>query len=229
MGRRALQEGEGGEGMICDKELTFPLWEESDNDSCVVDYCLRIMDAARKESCGMYVLCREGTSQAYEIIKDISQGCGKSDDIELLYELLEQIIKHEKCKVANSASTKCLELLSTYEDEWIKHIRRKICTNMVCKEMYTLYIDPNLCDGCGLCINSCAFNAILGGEQMIHVIDIELCNKALECMKICPKQAIKKAGNIKPRIPKEPVPVGSFKGSSDEPDGHVTRRRRRRK
>lgn len=214
--------------MICDKKLEFPKWDESDLNSCVVDYCVHIMDTARKESCGKSVLCREGTWQAYEIIKDIAKGSGRSDDIELLQELLEQIKRHESCEMAAYAASICLELIVSHEDEWSKHIRRKICSNMICKGMYTLYIDPQLCDGCGLCLNSCPSNAIAGGEQMIHVIDTELCNKTLACVHVCPKGAIKKAGAVKPRIPKEPFPVGNAGESSDEQIGKTTRRRRRK-
>ena len=214
--------------MICDKSLEFPKFDESDLNSCVVDYCINIMDIARKESCGKSVLCREGTWQAYEIIKDIAKGNGRSDDIELLQELLQQIKRHESCGMAKEAASICLELIIAHEDEWSKHICRKICSSMICKGMYTLYIDPQICDGCGLCLKICPSNAIAGGEQMIHVIDTELCNKTLACRHVCPKEAIKKAGAVKPRISKEPIPVGSAGESSDEQNDQTTRRRRRK-
>ncbi len=121
--------------MICDKGFEFPQWDETDTNSCVVDYCANIMDNARKESCGRSVLCREGTWQAYEIIKGIADGDGRSDDIELLKELLEHIKKYENCDMSRDAADLCLNLVEKYEDEWGKHLRRKICSNMICKGM----------------------------------------------------------------------------------------------
>lgn len=121
--------------MICDKNLEFQQWDETDTGLCVVDYCAHLMDKARKESCGKSVLCREGTWQAYEIIKGIASGDGRSDDIELLKELLQQIKKHEDCNMARDAAFICIDLVEKYEDEWIKHLRRKICSNNVCKGM----------------------------------------------------------------------------------------------
>lgn len=121
--------------MICDKNIEFPQWDETDNSSCVVYYCVKLMDKARIESCGKSVLCREGTWQAYEIIRGIAGGDGRSDDIELLKELLEHIKKYENCNMSRDAATISLNLIEKYEDEWNKHLKRKICSNNVCKGM----------------------------------------------------------------------------------------------
>lgn len=213
--------------MICDKTIDFPDWDSSDKNSCVVDYCTKLMDSVRKESCGKTVFCREGTWQIYEIMKDISEGNGRSGDIELLKELLEQTVNNADCEMTRKASNTCIELLQSHEDEWEKHQKRKICSNLVCKGMYTLYIDPMLCDGCGKCMFSCISKAIRGGENMIHVIDTQLCSKSLQCINVCPKNAIKKAGAIKPNLPNEPIPVGSIEEKSEDQSGTTMRRRRR--
>lgn len=215
--------------MDCEKKsVVFEKWKDLDHNRCVVDFCLKMMDACRKESCGKDVLCREGTWQVYEIIKDITEGNPQSNDYELLMDLLEQIKDNASCEMSRTAASTCMELMIKYEDEWDKHIRRKRCTNLVCKGSYTLYIDPQICDGCGICLEKCPQGAIVGGPQMIHVIDTKKCNKSLICMEICPKDAIKKAGTILPKLPKEPVPVGSFNKEPDEKGG-MRRRRRRRK
>lgn len=213
--------------MICEtKGNIFEQWNEADSQACVVDYCMRVMDKARQESCGKCVLCREGTWQVYEIIKDIAQGNAQRDDYELLLDLTEQISANGSCEMSRTAAATCLNLMKSQEDEWDKHIRMKRCQPMVCRGMYTLYVDPQLCDGCGKCVAGCPQGAIAGGEGMIHVIDTARCNKSMACMAICPKGAIKKAGAVKPKLPTEPVPVGSFGGAGDEEEG--SRRRRRR-
>ena len=213
--------------MICDKTLDFPYWDSLEKNSCVVDYCTKIIDSARKESCGKTVFCREGTWQIYEIMKEISEGKGRSGDIELLKEILEQTRKSADCEMTKKASNICIELLESHEEEWERHQKRKVCSNLVCKGMYTLYIDPMLCDGCGKCVESCISKAIIGGKNMIHVIDTQLCSKSLQCIHVCPKNAIKKAGAIKPKLPTEPVPVGSIEEKSEDQSQTTMRRRRR--
>lgn len=199
-----------------------------DGSACAVDFSKALMDFARRESCGKCVLCREGTWQAYEIIKDITEGKAEGDDFELLTELLEQISGNAGCEMSIEAASVCLGLLRNYQDEWDQHIRRKRCTNLICKASFTVYIAPERCDGCGKCTETCRSEAISGGENLIHVIQTEKCSKCMLCADICPKGAIKKAGAVKPKVPAEPVPVGSFgeAGSSNE-EGTGMRRRRR--
>ncbi|AYO29396.1 4Fe-4S dicluster domain-containing protein [Biomaibacter acetigenes] len=207
----------------------LPKWQESDANACVVDYCKNLMDTARKESCGKCVLCREGTWQVYEIIKDITEGNGQSEDFELLLEILEQMDKNAKCEMSRTAASICIDLMKAHEEEWDKHIRRKRCSNLVCKGTYTVYVDPQLCDGCGKCLESCPHGAIAGKAGMIHVINPNMCSKSMICMSVCPKGAIKKAGAVKPKLPSEPVPVGSFDQPSAGQEGETMMRRRRRR
>lgn len=215
--------------MTCEANSTvFPKWNASDSNACVVNYCMNIMDIARKESCGKCVLCREGTWQVHKILKDITEGNSKSEDFELLLDILEQINKCASCEMSRTAALICINLMKEYEEEWDKHIRRKRCSNMICKCSYTLYVDPQLCDGCGKCLESCSQGAIAGGADMIHVIDTNVCNKCMICVSVCPKGAIKKAGTIKPMLPNEPVQVGSFNQTPQGQEDGITRRRRRR-
>jgi NADH-quinone oxidoreductase subunit F len=196
--------------------------------ACVVDYCKELMDTARRESCGKCVLCREGTWQVYEIMKEITEGKAKNDDLELLAELLEEIERNGGCEMSEKAASLCLGLLRNYQEEWDQHIRRNRCSNLICKASFTVYILHDLCDGCGHCFTACPEEAVLGGTNLIHVINGEKCSKCMLCSDVCPKGAVKKAGAIKPKVPAEPVPVGSFgKVGGGSEDGTVMRRRRR--
>lgn len=206
----------------------LPEAPQSDESFCAVDFGRRLMDAARRESCGKCVLCREGTWQAYEILHDITEGKGQNDDVELLFELLEQIGSSGGCEMSVKAASLCLGLLRNYQEDWNLHIRRKRCTNLICKASYTVYIAPELCDGCGKCTEVCPDNAILGGENLIHVIQGERCSKCMLCVGVCPKGAVKKAGAVKPKVPTEPIPVGSFGGASGSSEEGTSMRRRRR-
>ncbi len=215
--------------MTCDIESTLlPEWDEASPEGCVVDYCKTLMDIARKESCGKCVLCREGTWQVYELIRGITEGHAESGDLELVTELLEQIRSNAGCELSQEAAWRSLELMKGSPEEWDQHIRRKRCSSLICKSSYTLYVDPALCDGCGACVPGCQAGAIAGGEGMIHVIQTDTCNKSLACLSACPKGAIKKAGPVKPKVPLEPIPVGSCSESSEAGEDGTQRRRRRK-
>lgn len=218
--------------MICEiKSNVLTEVEEkpfSSESACVVDFSKTLMDIARRESCGKCVLCREGTWQVYEIIKDITEGKAESGDLELVKELLEQIKSCAGCEMSVTAASHCLKLMDNYKEEWDMHIRRKRCTNLICKISFTLYVAPELCDGCGKCVNECPQAVISGGKDMIHVIYTEKCNKCLLCVDVCPRGAIKKAGAVKPKVPAEPVPVGSFGIALDGAEEKSGIRRRRR-
>jgi ferredoxin len=218
--------------MICENKSNFlpelKVESFSAGTACVVDFSKMMMDLARRSSCGKCVLCREGTWQVHEIIKDITEGKTQSGDFELARELLEQISINAGCEMSVTAASHCRSLLENYQEEWDQHIRRKRCTSLTCKVSYTLFIAPELCDGCEKCVDICPQAAIVGGMDMIHVMDAEKCNKCLLCVDVCPKGAIKKAGAVKPKLPVEPVPVGSFGAMAGEAEEGSGMRRRRR-
>lgn len=219
--------------MICKKmeekhATVLPVFDPDDSSGCVVDYCKNLMDYARKESCGQCVFCREGTWQIYAIINDITEGLARSDDYELLLDILLQMEQGASCEMTREAAGRCIRLMREQEEEWDKHLRRKRCTNLVCRCSYTLYIDPGVCDGCGKCLEVVPAGAISGGEGMIHIINSDSAAYAGLSPSICPRGAVKKAGPVKPKLPAEPVLAGSFTTEEASGEGDTSRRRRRR-
>lgn len=66
--------------------------------------------------------------------------------------------------------------------------------------MGKLHIDESLCTKCGICANSCAWNAILFEKGEIPKINMKKCGGCCACINLCPKEAIwnkKTVGKIK--------------------------------
>lgn len=188
---------------------------------CPVDWAKKCIDLARMENCGESVMCRDGMTQLQAIISDLVRGRGEAEDIELLRDIATVISGSKGCELAEKAAKNLLFSLEHYADEWDAHCRRKRCSALVCPSYYNVYIDPAVCKGCGDCIKAAPEGAIAGGEGLISVVKDDSELKTAEFFASCPNGAIKKYGAIKPRIPEEPVAVGSFAA-----EGGGRRRRR---
>ena len=51
-------------------------------------------------------------------------------------------------------------------------------------------INPEKCNGCGLCISVCTCKALVMVEKVVTVIETEGCGWCLECEVVCPTGAI---------------------------------------
>ena len=192
-------------------------------DVCPVQWAAAVAHQAHQSTCGHDVFCRDGLNQLYLIMEEITNDRGTTEDLDLLAELCDTMLTGAGCELSYKAVELVKASLDNYGEEWRAHIVRKKCSAFQCKPFYSLYIDPNACTGCGACRKHAPEGAVAGGEGLIHVIknDSALTNE--EFLGCCPVSAIKKAGTVKPALPPEPVPVGTF-GAGGAAGG---RRRRR--
>ena len=51
-------------------------------------------------------------------------------------------------------------------------------------------IDPKKCDGCGLCVGVCHFNALVIVNHIITIIEIVECDWCTDCEAVCLTGAI---------------------------------------
>jgi len=78
-----------------------------------------------------------------------------------------------------------LSTIRYFRDEYETHIREKRCPSYSCKGLVSYYIDPQKCGACRICPRECTSDAIIGGKNLIHVIDQTKCNKCGTCFEIC--------------------------------------------
>jgi NADH-quinone oxidoreductase subunit F len=184
---------------------------QQDEAFCSVNQAKQFTEYARRSTCGRCVICREGILQSALIIKDITEGKGKDGDLAILSELAENLKAGSICDYGKTVGEMLQSMLDAGHDDFEKHLKRKRCDALVCKEYISYHILGDKCTGCGECKLACPNGAIEGDAGLIHVISLSNCNKCGDCMKVCTSSAITKAGAIKPKTPEKPIPVGTFK------------------
>lgn len=163
-----------------------------DDRDCMVDIAKFYLEFTCDESCGKCTPCRVGTKRMLEILERITEGRGREEDIDLLKELGHGIKETSLCGLGQSAPNPVLSTLRYFEDEYMAHIRDKVCPAGVCKKLSKIRIIPEECKKCGLCAKVCPVGAIKGKPHEVHEIDPEKCIKCEECIKKCHFKAIKK-------------------------------------
>ena len=181
---------------------------------CVIDHTRQSLAFSCYDACGACALGREGSYQLREIVADITRGKSRPGDLELLREIGEAMKIGCACAAGRTAANLVLSGLGAFAEEYEAHAKRKRCRALVCAKYVTFHILPDLCDGCGACAEECPEDAIAGGRKKIHVIDQDDCTQCGRCYEVCLdlQKAVVKAGPVKPRTPKRPIPVGSWEG-----------------
>ncbi|MGA7878249.1 MAG: 4Fe-4S binding protein, partial [Desulfoferrobacter sp.] len=50
--------------------------------------------------------------------------------------------------------------------------------------------DPELCTGCGTCVDQCAVSALSMGSDDLPIVDADSCITCFCCQEMCPEKAI---------------------------------------
>ncbi|MBU0545128.1 MAG: 4Fe-4S binding protein [Proteobacteria bacterium] len=161
-----------------------------DQDTCMVDVARYFLDFLKEESCGQCNPCREGIKQMLDILTNICQGNGKEGDIELLEELGVMIQRFSLCGLGTSAPNPVLTTILYFRNEYEAHIRDKKCPAGVCKPLFYYDIDPETCTGCRSCAKKCPQEAITGDKKKPHQLDQSKCIKCGICYDTCKFDAI---------------------------------------
>jgi len=163
-----------------------------DESTCMVDVARFFLGFTQNESCGKCTFCRIGTKRMLEILERICAGRGKNDDLGVLAELGEQIKASSLCGLGQTAPNPVLTTLRYFLEEYQAHIAAKRCPAKVCLALVEFWIDPEKCNGCGLCVAACDASAISGEKKLPHRIDTGTCQRCARCLTVCRQDAIEK-------------------------------------
>ena len=164
-----------------------------DEDNCMVDVAKFYMEFIYDESCGKCSPCRIGTKRMLELLTKITDGKATMDDLSALEELAANIRSNSLCALGQTAPNPILSTLAHFKDEYIAHIKDKVCPAHVCKHLMRYSIDPTKCKKCSLCAKKCPVDAISGvvGKEPF-VIDTQKCIKCGMCIASCKFGAVEK-------------------------------------
>lgn len=202
-------------GELANQEITAEhrfdsLTVYTDKD-CMVDVTARLMNSAWESSCGKCVLCREGTLQFKTIVGEMTQGKAKTTDLEMLKEVAELIKVGAYCPFGKAMPQPLISALTLFAGEFEEHIKKKSCAAGVCYKAEAVYvIMPDMCTGCGDCMDECDEDAIEGKKGFIHMIDQDMCENCGKCVVSCDEEAIVAVTGKMPKLPKKLTKVGKF-------------------
>jgi len=205
---KAVQIGGPSGGCLTREHLDIPISYESltaagaimgsgglvvvDEETCMVDMAKFFLEFTQRESCGKCIPCREGTKKMLDILRRITEGKGRKEDIDDLIYLGTQIRTASLCGLGQTAPNPVLTTIRYFRDEYDAHINEKRCPAGACKDLLDISIDQVKCRGCAMCVKACPAGAISGTVKQAHAIDRGRCIKCGVCIEICPFQAIGK-------------------------------------
>jgi NADH-quinone oxidoreductase subunit F len=108
----------------------------ADEDTCMVDFARFFLDFIQHESCGKCPPCRIGTKRMLEILKRITGGQGRPEDIDNLIELANRIKDAALCGLGQTAPNPVLSTLRYFRHEYMEHIEDKYCQAGVCSALF---------------------------------------------------------------------------------------------
>ena len=94
------------------------------DDSCsMVDLLAVIEHFYHHESCGQCTPCREGTGWLSKVVKEILNGRGKLQDLDLIQGIAENMMGKTICALSDAAALPAISFVTKFREEFEAHIR----------------------------------------------------------------------------------------------------------
>jgi len=104
-----------------------------DESSCMPDVAKYFMDFCSTESCGKCIPCRVGTIHMHEVLRRITSGEAKPEDVASLERLCDTVKNTSLCGLGQSSPNPVLTTLKYFRDEYTAHINQHKCPAGVCE------------------------------------------------------------------------------------------------
>ena len=154
---------------------------------------------------------RQVDPELHTMVKEITEGKGKKEFTDMMEEIGEAMTFSTPCTMGQTASDFAMGSLKYFAGEYEDHIKKKKCANNVCSAFMSIYMDPDLCEGCEECADVCPADAIEGKSGYIHMIDEFECTKCGKCISACENDAIIQTNGRLPKLPTRLTKCGKFK------------------
>jgi NADH-quinone oxidoreductase subunit F len=96
-----------------------------DEDTCMVEFALRVMKFYQHESCGWCIPCREGTDWLKKSLTRFHQGYGTTKDIDNIKYLAENMLGRTFCPLGDAAAIPTMSIVTKWRDEFEAYIAGK--------------------------------------------------------------------------------------------------------
>ncbi|MCX8061757.1 MAG: 4Fe-4S binding protein [Anaerolineales bacterium] len=161
-----------------------------DEDTCMVEFAKYFLTFASAESCGKCVPCRIGGRRLLEVLTRISNGEGKPEDLDEIEYISNNMKEASLCALGQLTPGPVMASLRFFRPEYEAHIYEKKCPAKVCKGLITYRVIEENCTGCMVCKRNCPANAISGEKREVHYIDPNICERCGICIEVCKFDAI---------------------------------------
>ena len=98
-----------------------------DDTTCMVWAAENLLHFYRHESCGKCTPCREGTDWLYKLLRRIERGEGRMADLDLLFDVANNIGGKTLCPFGDAAVAPVLSTIAKFRAEYEAHIREGCC------------------------------------------------------------------------------------------------------
>ncbi|HUQ41526.1 MAG TPA: NADH-ubiquinone oxidoreductase-F iron-sulfur binding region domain-containing protein [Candidatus Limnocylindrales bacterium] len=103
------------------------------NDTCIVAEAAKMFAYLSKETCGICIPCRVGTSRVQGILESVQSQLGRDTDIAWLGDLGDHMEKFSLCGFGITAPSILRTTMLEFAEDYRAHIQERRCPNGTCK------------------------------------------------------------------------------------------------